>query len=155
LRAERGNEGGSVLLLFPAGILIVLVLAAMAVDSSIAFLGERELSSAVTAAANDAATKALSDDAFYGSGTVELSDAEVARVAEERVRASLSSGRYQGLQVTASVQRPSGAGCRWTLRVEATATVSYLFAAALPGGPDEAQVGAVATSHPVREGSTC
>jgi hypothetical protein len=149
------GERGSVLLLFPAGILVVLVLAAMAVDSSIAFLGERELSSAVTAAANDAATKALSETAFYRGGAVELSDAEVAQVAEERVRASVDSGRYHGLQVTASVQRPTGVGCRWTLRIEATATVRYLFAAALPGGPDEARVGAVATSQPLREGATC
>ncbi|MGH9226645.1 MAG: hypothetical protein ACRD2W_23305 [Acidimicrobiales bacterium] len=151
LRADRG----SVLLLFPAGVLVVLILAAVAVDSSIAFLGERELSSAVTAAANDAATKALSDNAFYGRGSVELSDSEVARVAEERVRASVDADRYHGLQVNASVQRPAGAACRWTLRVEASATVRYLFATAIPGGPDEARVDATATSHPVQEGAGC
>ena len=149
------NQRGSVLLLFPAGFLVVLVLAAVAIDSSIAFLGERELSSAVTAAANDAATKALSDNAFYGRGAVELSDAEVSRVAEERVRAAVDTTRYAGLRVNATVTRPAGPGCRWTLHVEASATVRYLFAPVVPGGPDEARVDASATSHPVREGTTC
>jgi hypothetical protein len=140
-----------VLLLFPAGVLIVLVLAAVAVDSSIAFLGERELSSAVSAAANDAATKALSDSGFYGRGAVELDDGEVERVAEERVRISLDPSRYHALAVQATVQRPRGGSCQWTLRVEASATVRYLFAPALPGGSDEARVDAAATSVPVEE----
>ena len=148
---RRGTQRGSVLLLFPAGVLIVLVLAAVAVDSSIAFLGERELSGAVTAAANDAATKALSDSGFYGRGDVELDDGEVERVAEERVRASLDPSRYQGLAVVARVQRPTARSCQWTLHVEASATVRYLFSASLPGGPDEARVDASATSLPVEE----
>ena len=149
------TEQGSVLLLFPVGVLVVLILAAVAVDSSIAFLGERELSSAVTAAANDAATKAVSDNTFYRRGNVELDDAEVERVAEERVRASMDSDRYSGLEVRATVVRPARAGCRWTLHVEAAATVSYLFARIVPGGPDQARVDATATSHPVEERTSC
>ena len=152
---NAARQRGSVLMLFPVGVLAVLVLAAVAVDSSIAFLGERELASAVAAAANDAATKALSDNAFYGRGRVELDDGEVERVAEERVRASVDPSRYAGLQVQARVVRPASAGCRWTLRVEASATVSYLFAKALPGGADEAHVDASATSQPVQEGAGC
>ena len=50
-------ERGSSLLLFPAGVLIVMVLAAMAVDTSIAFMGQRELANATAAAANDAAAR--------------------------------------------------------------------------------------------------
>ncbi|MEW6154271.1 MAG: hypothetical protein AB1673_09835 [Actinomycetota bacterium] len=150
----RRRERGSVLLLFPAGVMIVIVLAAVAVDSSIAFLGEREVAAAVAAAANDAATEALADDAFYGRGTVELHDDEVARVAEARVRASLDPGRYRSLQVRAEVVRPPG-GCTWSLRVEASAWVRYLFAPALPGGPDDALVDAATTSRPVQEGASC
>ncbi|MDQ3980430.1 MAG: hypothetical protein M3314_12895 [Actinomycetota bacterium] len=144
---------GSVLLLFPAGVLVVMVLAAIAVDASIAFLGERELAAAVAGAANDAATEAISDEAFYGAGQVELDDAEVARVAEERVRTSLDAGRHQGLDVRASVVRTSG-GCP-SLEVEASATVRYLFARALPGGPDEARVASTASSSPLQEDSRC
>lgn len=148
------RQRGSVLLLFPAAVLIVFVLAAMAVDSSIAFLGERELASAVAAAANDAATEAISDEAFYGSGRVELDDAEVERVAEERVRTSLDPTRHEGLQVQATVERPSG-GCAWSLRVEATAAVRFLFARALPGGPDQARVDSTAVSSPREQEDTC
>lgn len=149
------RERGSVLLLFPVGVLIVLVLAAVAVDSSIAFLGERELAAAVAAAANDAATEALSDSAFYRRGTVELDRSEVARVVEARVRSSVDEGRYQALDVQAWVIAPAGSGCGWSLRVEATAMVRYLFASALPGGPDQARVDAGATSTPRRAEETC
>ena len=144
------SERGSVLLLFPAAVLVVIVLAAIAVDASIAFLGEREVAAAVAAAANDAATEAISDEAFYGAGRVELDPAEVARVAEERVRTSLDSRRHEGLAVRATVER-TGGGCGWSLRVEASATVRYLFARALPGGPDEARVESGATSSPVQQ----
>ena len=147
-------ERGSVLLLFPVGVLIVVVLAAVAVDSSIAFLGERELSGAVTAAANDAAD-ALSDPAFYRSGSVQPDPGEAEQVAEDRVRSSLDASRYHHLSVQARVLSPPGGGCSWTIEVTASATVRYLFAPALPGGPDEAHVDARAASRPVQEGTTC
>lgn len=62
------DDQGSVLMLVPAAVLVLFVLAAMAVDYSIAFLAQRELSAAAAAAANDAAGAALSDDAFYRGG---------------------------------------------------------------------------------------
>ena len=131
------------------------MLAAVAVDSSIAFLGERELAGAVAAAANDAATEAISDQAFYARGTVELDDAAVARVAEERVRTSLDASRYQGLQVRATVLRPSGGGCAWALEVSASATVHYVFAGVVPGTPRVATVDSTARSRPVQEDTRC
>lgn len=143
------------LLLMPVGVLAVLVLAAVAVDSAIAFLGERELAGAVAAAANDAAADALSDGAFYGRGTVELDDAEVARVAEERVRTSVDSVRYRNLAVQARVIRPASSACSWSLRVEASATVRYVFAAAIPGAPGQVTVDAGATSTPRTETGAC
>lgn len=145
---------GSVLLLFPVGVLAVIVLAAIAVDSSIAFLGERELAGAVAAAANDAATQAISDQAFYSRGTIELDDAAVERVAEERVRTSLDVSRYQGLAVQATVVRPA-AGCAWALEVTASATVHYLFAGVVPGHPRVARVDSTARSRPVQQDTKC
>lgn len=142
------------LLLVPVGVLAVLVLAAVAVDSAIAFLGEREIAGAVAAAANDAATDALSEDAFYARGTVELADAEVARVAEERVRTSMEGGRYRNLAVRAEVVR-SGGGCEWSLRVVASATVGYLFAGVVPGASDDVEVEAQAMSTPRSGAGTC
>ena len=149
------DRRGSVLLLFPVGVLAVLVLAAVAVDSSIAFLGERELAGAVAAAANDAATEAISDQAFYGRGRVELDDGAVERVAEERVRTSLDGSRYQGLEVRATVLRPAGAGCAWALEVSASATVHYVFAGVVPGRPRVATVDSTARSRPVQEDTRC
>lgn len=141
-------------MLYPVGILAVIVLGAMAVDASIAFLGERELSNAVAAAANDAASEALSNRAFYDRSAVELDGGEVGRVAEERVRTALDGGRYHGLTVRTSVV-PAGGGCAWSLRVEAAASVRYVFAPGLPGGPDEAQVDAAAVSRPIQESTKC
>ena len=152
LRGE--GQRGSVLLLFPVGVLAVLVLAAVAVDSADAFLGERELAGAVAAAANDAATDALSETAFYGRGAVELDDAEVARVAEQRVRTSMDGGRYRNVAVRAEVVR-AAAGCSWSLRVEASATVGYVFAGVVPGAADAVNVAAAATSSPRSGASGC
>ncbi len=156
MRARPTRDGrGSVLILFPVGLLAVVALAAVAVDSSVAFMGERELSSAVAAAANDAATVAVSNRGFYQRGGVELDDREVERVAVERVRQSVDAAKFHGLAVQARVLRPSGGGCAWSLRVEASATVRYVFAPALPGGPDEAHVDAAATASPFQEDTTC
>ena len=153
--AERRGQRGSVLLLFPVGVLAVLVLAALAVDASIAFLGERELSGAVAAAANDAASEALSNRAFYGEGRLALDAAEVERVAEARVRSSLDAGRHLGLTVRATALAPSAASCAWSVHVTATARVRYLFARALPGASDEAFVDASAAASPTESDLVC
>jgi uncharacterized membrane protein len=154
-RTPDDRARGSVLILFPVGFLAVVALAAVAVDSSVAFMGERELSSAVTAAANDAASEAVSNAGFYRRGGVELDDSEVERIAVDRVRHSVDAGMYHGLAVQARVIRPPGGGCAWSLRVEASASVRYVFAPALPGGPDEAHVDAAATASPFQEDTTC
>jgi hypothetical protein len=46
----------------------------------------------------------------------------------------------------------TSAGSLW---VEASASVRYLFASAIPGGPDEAQVDSIATSAPVQDDTRC
>jgi hypothetical protein len=60
------TEGGSVLMLVPAGFLILMLFAGIAVDSAAAYLGQRQLSDALSAAANDAATAGLDDADYYG-----------------------------------------------------------------------------------------
>ena len=108
----------------------------------------------MAAAANDAATEALSDGAFYGHGAVQLDDATVERVAEERVRTSLDTARYQALRVQATVVRP-GSGCAWALEVTASARVHYIFAGVVPGSAREATVDSTARSRPVQEATSC
>ena len=83
------SERGSSLLLFPAAVLVMMVLGAIAVDFSIAFLGERELAGATAAAANDTAARALSNRAFYREGVVVLDGAAASELATDEVRAAL------------------------------------------------------------------
>ncbi len=142
------------LLLFPAAVLIVIALAAIAVDSSIAFLGERELANATAAAANDAAAQAVSNRAFYEGDRIELDPALVERVAVARARGALDAGRHHDLQVEARAVPPPAAGCAWTVRVTARARVSYIFSAAVPGGPDSVAVDATSVAAAEQEASS-
>jgi len=148
------GQRGSVLLLFPAAVLIVLVLAAITVDSSIAFLAQRELANATAAAANDAAGRAVDSQAFYQDDRIELDPDAVEAVAVERVRLALDQSRHRGLEVRVAASPPVGPGCPWTVQVSASSRVPYVFAKALPGGPDEASVRATSVAGPEQGATT-
>ena len=151
---RRGGERGSSLLLFPAGLLIVLVLAAIAVDTSIAFMAQRELANAAEAAANDAASQGIDNDVYYQQARVELDAAAVESLAVAKVRAAIDESRHAGLSVQAIASPPAGAGCPWTVRVTASSRVSFLFAQAIPGGPHQADVHASAVAGPAQADAT-
>lgn len=120
-------------MLVPAAVLVLMVLGSIAVDFSIAYLGQRELSSAAAAAANDAVVGGVSDAAFYASGDIHI-DADVARRVVDR---SLSSRGIRGVRLTepAAVETPGQQVCV-TLR----GRVTYIFARAIPGVPHHADV---------------
>jgi len=149
------DERGSTLLLFPAAVLIMLALAAMTVDSAIAFLAQRELVAATTAAANDAAAEAVSDRSFYETDRVELSSAAVEAVAVDRVRQLVDQGRHHDLAVQAQAVAPAGAGCAWTVRIVATSRVEELFGRALPGSSGLVGVRAQSTASPRQAAGGC
>ena len=151
---SRG-ERGSVLLLFPAAILITVALAAMTVDSAIAFMAQRQLVIATAAAANDAATEALSDDAFYKGNQIELSASAVEAVAVDRVHGLVDERRHHGLSVTASAFPPTGPGCGWTVTVAASSRVDEVFGRAIPGSSGGANVKAVSTARPRQSSGGC
>ena len=67
----RGQDAdrGSVLMLMPAGVLVVLLLGAIAFDLSVVFLRQRQASSLAVDVANDLATAALDEEAFRAEGT--------------------------------------------------------------------------------------
>ena len=152
-RPER--ERGSTLLLFPAALLIMVALAAMTVDSAIAFLAQRELINATAAAANDAATQALSDSSFYEDNRIELSAAAVEAIAVDRVFAVVDTGRHRDLTVTAEAVAPTAAGCAWTVRVAASSTVDELFGKAMPGSSGTAAVSARSSAAPKQTAIAC
>lgn len=148
-------ERGSVLLLFPAAVLIMVALAAMTVDTSIAFLAQRELANATAAAANDAATQALSDSSFYRENEIELSPSAVEAIAVDRVVKLVDGGRHHGLAVSAEAVPPAAAGCSWTVRVVASSSVDELFGRAMPGSSGQVAVRARSTASPRQRSGGC
>ncbi|MCU1453764.1 MAG: hypothetical protein JWN46_1910 [Acidimicrobiales bacterium] len=76
LRSERG----SVLMLMPAAVVIVFVLAAIAVDQALAFGQQRALVSAAQACANDAASWGADPTSIRDGSGLRYDPARVARV---------------------------------------------------------------------------
>lgn len=155
MRRRPERERGSTLLLFPAALLIMVALAAMTVDSAIGFLAQRELVSATAAAANDAATQALSDRSFYEDNQLELTPADVERIAVRRVHQLVDQARHHGLAVSARADPPAGAGCAWTVRVSASSRVDELFGKAMPGSSGQVAVHAQSTASPRQASTAC
>jgi hypothetical protein len=138
------SERGSVLMLVPAGFLVLIILAALAVDSAAAYLGQQQLHDSLVAAANDAVTAGLSNQSFYSSGAVVLDPSTVGRVVCLTVAAQSDSDLH-GLTVRMAVDGAS-------VRLEGNATVDAVFGRAIPGFGQrhvKADVQAVVTGHPL------
>jgi Flp pilus assembly protein TadG len=133
----------------------MLALAAITVDSAIAFMAQRELLNATAAAANDAATEALSDRAFYQGDRIELSPTAVEGVAVDRVFQLVNADRHSGLTVTAQASPPTGARCSWTVSVSASSRVDQLFGKAMPGSSGQVAVHAQSTASPRQQSGGC
>lgn len=83
------SERGSVLMLMPAAVLVVVILGGIAVDSAVVFTAQRELVSATQAAANDAVAYGIDENAFRdGRGYVD----DPARVDQAIARSLASRG---------------------------------------------------------------
>lgn len=134
------------LLLAPAGVLVVLVLASLAVDFAIAFMGEREVASLAAASANDAVTAAVDEDHLRRTGEFRLDPDVVERVVASTLAASSTEVALDRpvVEITAVDGEPA-------VRVRLTGRVDYVFAPAIPGAPDGVDVGASAVAV-AREG---
>jgi hypothetical protein len=130
-------------MLMPAGVLIVMVLGAIAVDMSLAFQADREVAGAAHAAANDVAAAAIDETAFYADGTVRIDPERAAEVA----RASVALRRDQHLDDLEVAVAVLDDGV--TVRVTVTASVRTIFSRAVPGGPERTHVQATATATAV------
>lgn len=119
------SERGSVLVLVPVGFLVVMLLGAIAVDSAAAYLGQRQLTDALAAAANDAATAGISNATFYRSGRVTLDLATIEAIACRSIEAQDDGGLHD-LHLAAGV-----AGTVVELR--ASAEVDAVFGRMVPG----------------------
>ena len=118
------RQRGSVLMLVPAAVLVLVILGSIAVDSSLAFLGQRELSSFTTQAANDAAAAALDQSAFYTQDRVVI-DPRRADDVVATLRRNIG-GAVHDVHITVTT-----AGNQIT--ITADGTVDDLFARVLPG----------------------
>ena len=108
---------------------MVVILGALAVDSAVLFLGERELADLTAAAANDAATAALNAEAFYDCGRLQLEEPR----AREVVQAVVGARSSDAVGVTAVSVAVSNDIVRPEVTVAAQGTVQLVFTPAIPG----------------------
>ncbi len=143
-RQDRSStDRGSVLALVPAGFLVLVALAALAVDSAVAYLGQQQLHDALVAAANDAASSAIDHSAFYGSGSVVIS----LPAAEQVVCQSVVQQHVSQLHQVKLWLGVNGA----EVRVIGEAKIDAVFGRAIPGFGSRqvrAAVDAVAATAP-------
>jgi Flp pilus assembly protein TadG len=140
-------ERGSVLMLVPAGVLVLLVLGAIAVDAAVVHLGQRQLANAVAAAANDAAAAAISDASFYGDADVEIDPDRARRIALASFAAALPSGAGGALSGHPSLEVVVAGD---QVCVSSRAEVRHILSPAVPGARRHTEVTARATATAVQ-----
>jgi hypothetical protein len=127
-------------MLVPAGILVLLVLAAIALDSAVVLLAQRDLADRTASVAVDVANAAVDDQGLYGDGSVELRQ----DVADALVRRTFDDGRVpRGYDTWHAEATTDGR----TVTVEAEAVVRYVLAPAIPGVHRTATVRARSTAE--------
>jgi hypothetical protein len=139
--AAMKRDAGSALMLMPAGLLIVLVLASIAVDMSLVQLRKRQAFELAAAAANDAATGGVDQGRLRTTHAYVLDPERTRGVVGDVVAASELASRLARPPVVTVI----GAG----VRVELTLEADYIFADVVPGAPDGTEVTASATATAV------
>lgn len=132
--SERPGERGSVLMLMPAAVLIMIVLGALAIDRAVVFGAQRDLVATAEAAADDAAS-AVDEARLRAEGRVDLDPAQIDRAV--RLAAAHADG-----EVTASWEIDGGA-----VVVRMERRVELIFSPGVPGGPDHQAVRARAEAE--------
>ena len=119
-------EDGNTLMLVPAGFLVVIILAGIAIDAAAGYLGVRRLSDLAASVANDA-VGALDHQHFYDTGGEAAIDPLRAQARAEQLIAGIGEDRT--LENAACTVVPIEEGAQVTCR----ARVRPLFAPAIPG----------------------
>ena len=139
-RDARRDEAGSTLVLMPIAVLILLGLAAMAVDAAVVHLGQLRLSDLAAGLARDAVA-AIDEQAFYEQGRIEVVGERVLTRRDARLAALAQDPGFTEVrcdEITV-VGDQATVGC--------TATVRPIFGVVLPGGRAPTQVRAVETAR--------
>lgn len=135
---DRRAQRGSVLMLMPAAVLIVIVLGALAIDRAVVFGAQRELINTAQAAANDAATLGIDLDAVRVEGTLQYDRGRIDAAIERSVDGD------DGIVVTGWEIDGDHLVVRLEKRVE------YVFSKGVPGGSDSTVVRATARARLLR-----
>lgn len=139
----RHGERGSALLLFPAGMLILLVLAAICFDLTLAFQRKRQLVEVADGAASDAVTAGLDAARLRASGEYCLDQDRVRR----SVAASVAAGELAVEVVT--IRLTTSGACPIGVEVTLAATAPYPFGRAVPGMPSAVQLEATSRASAI------
>jgi hypothetical protein len=134
----HAQDRGNALMLVPAGLLVVLVMASIAVDMALVQLRQRQAHDLAAGAANDAAT-AAADQAALRTGDV-LIDGDRARAVVARIVAASEHAP----QVVGTPRVSVVGGGR--VEVEISLYADYIFAGVVPGSPDGLTVTATASA---------
>ena len=130
----RRADRGTVLLLMPAAVFVMLVLGAIVLDVGLSRVRAQELRSVAASAANDS-LGALDIDELRSSGTIVISQARAEVLAAESVaQGPLPDATVEDVEVALD---PLG---RWEIVVRVGLDVELVIAPALPGAPDSLHV---------------
>ncbi len=125
---HAGHERGSALLLMPAGVLILLVLAAIAFDLAVGFQAKRALLELADAAANDAVGHGLDEARLRADGSSCLDAARVRRSVAATLAASDVHAELVELRLSSA-----RTGCPDGVVITLRGTRVAPFIAAVPG----------------------
>ena len=135
-------------MLVPAAVLVLVILAAIAVDSSVVMLGQRELANAAAAAANDAATVAIDVDRLRRDDCIEILDGRAYEVAVNAALLQSDAVEILPSDVEVTVEDLE-------VTVAMSGTVEHVFAKAIPGGRRTSRVSASSTAALRTAGTPC
>ena len=136
---RSARDRGTVLMLMPAAVLVLLMLGGIAFDYAHLFLAKRELSSVVEAAANDAVTHGVDQAAVRRGDGFVLDPARVVASVAASVADHSPELHFVGDPLVEIVSATE-------VRVTITASIDYVFTRAVPGAPGSATVKVVATA---------
>ena len=135
-RRARSEQAGNTLFLFPAAVLILFGLGAVALDTATVFLGQRRLVDIASAVANDAIA-AVDVDAFFAQppdGAAVPLDLTRAEARRDQIVARRSEDR--SLSAVACTIDALDTGPPARAEVSCTGTVRPILAPLWPGAPD-------------------
>jgi hypothetical protein len=133
------NEDGNALLLMPVGVLILLILGAIAVDFAVIYTAQREVANLTAGLANDAAG-AVDEDAFFTTGDFRIDRGRAQRVVQQVV-ATRPDDTLRVSCPTVVLEQAD------VIRVGCVGTIDLVFSQALPGGLSPYTVRASSTAR--------